>query len=434
MPALSETTRQRLLLLAMALLQAGFLVVRARPYGSAAHGLVATLAGAGFAAALALAFVPASSALRLRELLLGAAATRGRALAVLLAATVGVGVASAFTQQAPSWDEKWVLHAAETWARGGARELFARYGESPWLGPQHPPLVPMLYGTLADLVGPRLKALRLLNLVFGCGAIAAAYLIFEQLYDRATALVASLVLLASPLFVRIASAATNDMPLTFFFLLAVLLALRLVREPRDGLAVALGLAIGVGMLVKYTMLLVVPVLLVLVLIFRATPLLPRYLPTVGAIALAIVLLWLDFAWEAGLLGAQQDRIAQLVTVASRSPGWALDSIFTKTPSALGVYVVPFVLLGAVRAFRDRSASDVLVLAWIALVSVPLVLTLPDNRYFLPAFPAFALLAARALLARPAWTVPALALAWVLCALTLVFYARIDLAQRVFLFH
>ncbi|MEW6271274.1 MAG: glycosyltransferase family 39 protein [Thermodesulfobacteriota bacterium] len=432
MQALSET-RLRLLLLAMALLQAVFLVVRARPYGGEAYPLVAALAAAGFVAALAIALLPEAAAESLHGLLLRGAATRRRALALLTAITLAVGVATVFTQQEPSWDEKWVLWAAEVYARGGAQELFARYGENPWLGPQHPPLVPMLYGTLADLVGPRLKALRLLNLVFGCGAVAVTYLILEQLYDRATALVAGLVLLASPLFVRIASAATNDMPLTFVFLLALLLALRLVRSRRDALAVALGLVIGVGLLVKYTMLLVFPVLLGLGVAFACMPLLRRHAPVVLAISFALLLLWLDHAYESGILAAQGERFVRLATVSSRSPGWALDSIVTKTPSALGVYVVPWVLLGAVDAVRRRRAEDAFVLAWIGLVSIPLVLTLPDNRYFLPAFPAFALLAARALLARPAWTVPALTLAWVLCGLTLAFYARIDLAQKVFLF-
>jgi hypothetical protein len=68
-----------------------------------------------------------------------------------------------------------------------------------------------------------------------------------------------------------------------------------------------------------------------------------------------------------------------------------------------------------------------------LVFVPLLLTLPDNRYFMPAFPALMLLGARALLDRPRWAAQVLVLAWLLCALTLAFYAHIDLAERVFLF-
>jgi hypothetical protein len=59
----------------------------------------------------------------------------------------------------------------------------------------------------------------------------------------------------------------------------------------------------------------------------------------------------------------------------------------------------------------------------------LLLTLPDNRYFLPAFPAVALVGAQALAGRPRWSARVLLLAFLLCAVTLAFYARIDLAQH-----
>jgi hypothetical protein len=67
------------------------------------------------------------------------------------------------------------------------------------------------------------------------------------------------------------------------------------------------------------------------------------------------------------------------------------------------------------------------------VFVPLVLTLPDNRYFLPAFPALAALAAGVLVGRPRYAGHVLLLAWLLCAVSVLFYTRIDLGQKAFLF-
>jgi hypothetical protein len=95
--------------------------------------------------------------------------------------------------------------------------------------------------------------------------------------------------------------------------------------------------------------------------------------------------------------------------------------------------MPLLLLGAYRGFRRRSSYDRALLVWIVLICVPLLLTLPDNRYFLPAFPAFAAISARALEQRRGVNAPVLALALSLCAVTILYYAQIDLSRPVFLF-
>jgi 4-amino-4-deoxy-L-arabinose transferase-like glycosyltransferase len=417
----------------MVALQAGFLFVRARPYGDAGRPLLLLVIVLSAAAGLAVALVPDRLGERFFVWLGSAATSRRRATLVVGATALALGVAGVLTQQVPSWDEASVLWAATVCGEEGVAALFARYGENAWLGPQHPPLVPLLYGAVSAVFGPHLKLLRLVNLLFACGTLLAVLAIVERLWDRRTALVTVFLLLASPLFVRIATAATNDMPLTFFFVLAVLVALRLERSEGDTDAVALGVVLGVGLLVKYTMVLVVPVLLAFAWRLGRLPLARRHAPVVLGIALAFLLVWLDQAYAIGVLGAQQARLGRLATVAARGPGWALDALFTKTPSALGVGLVPFVACGALGALRRRTTEDVLALLWIVLVFVPLLLTLPDNRYFLPAFPPLMALAAVVLTSRPRWAGHVLVLAWLLCAITFYFYARIDLAEKVFLF-
>ena len=429
MRGLSESTRLRLLLVLMGVLQAGFLVLRARPYGASAHGLLAILLSLTALATLLAVFLPERFADRATALLDAASATHARALGTLLVLTLLAGVAGVVTQQPFSWDEKSVLWAADVVADGGPRGLFARYGENGWLGPQHPPLAPLMYGAVTAVFGSHLKLLRVANLAFACGAVTAAFLIAERLYERRTALLAGVLLLASPLFERIATAATNDMPLTFFFLLAVLLAVVLERRGGDRRAVLLGVVVGLGLLVKYTMVLVLPVLLALTWCTGNLRVARRYGPVVLAIAFAFLLVWLDHAWSLGILDRQQERLARLAGVARRSPGWALDALLLKAPSAIGVCVLPWVALGAAAMFHRRAMQDRFVACWIGLVFVPLLLTLPDNRYFLPAFPAVALVGAQALAGRPRWSARVLLLALLLCAVTLALYARIDLAQH-----
>jgi 4-amino-4-deoxy-L-arabinose transferase-like glycosyltransferase len=314
----------------------------------------------------------------------------------------------------------------------------------------------LLYGAVTAVAGSHLKLLRVVDLAFGCGTVLVAFSIAERLYERRTALAAGLLLLASPLFQRIASAATNDMPLTFLFCLSVLLGLRLLRDDDGRSTVLLGLVIGCGLLVKYTMVLVLPVLLALVWCMAegapvgtvgrprsgtgagafawlrdtaAGAILRRHAPLVLVIAGTILLAWLDHAWSLGILDTQRARLGRLATVTQRSPRWALDSVLFKLPAAVGVAWLPWIALGGVAMWCRRAMQDRFVGCWIALVFVPLALTLPDNRYFLPAFPALAIVAAQALVARPRAAARVLLLALLLCAITVGFYTQIDLGQR-----
>jgi 4-amino-4-deoxy-L-arabinose transferase-like glycosyltransferase len=429
MQGLSESTRLRLLLLLMGVLQAAFLALRLRPYGPEKHGLLALTLTLTATATLLAMFLPERFADRATRWQDAALATRGRALLVVLVVALVAGIAGVLTQQVFSWDERAVLWSAEVVADGGPSALFARYGESVWLGPQHPPLVPLLYGAVTSVVGSHLKVLRLVDLAFGCGTVLVAFLIAERLYERRTALLASMLLLASPLFQRIATAATNDMPLTFLFSAAILLALRLERRGEDRIAVALGLIVGCGLLVKYTMLLVFPVLLALPWCTGKPAVVRRHGAVVLVIASALLLVWLDHAWSLGILDTQQQRLGRLAGMAQRYPFWALDSLVFKAPSAIGVFILPWIALGAVAMFHRRALQDRFVGCWIVLVFVPLLLTLPDNRYFLPAFPALAIVGGQALAARPRWSARVVLLALLLCAITLVFYTQIDLAMR-----
>ncbi|MFM7734589.1 MAG: hypothetical protein ACKPBU_01215, partial [Alphaproteobacteria bacterium] len=92
------------------------------------------------------------------------------------------------------------------------------------------------------------------------------------------------------------------------------------------------------------------------------------------------------------------------------------------------------LAGGVAAFaRSGGASARLLAAWVALVSLPLLVTLPDNRYFLPAYPALSIVAARGAEPLGAERVRVLVLGWLLCAAALAFYAQVDLGDRALLF-
>jgi len=324
------------------------------------------------------------------------------------------------------------------------------------------------------VLGPGLFPLRLIAVVAGGATAATCLAIACRLTERRIALLAVLLLLASPLFDRMCSAAMNDIFVTLCFAVSVLLTLRLSEGPptaasatpssaasTDGrstddastddastggagerprsairLAVLLGLVLGIGLLVKYTMLLAYPVAAAIAGLHGRLIQRRREWAIALAISLAIFGAWLLAAWHLGVMEAQArwtSTMAGQTTRSLRGSFYALDALFTKLPSGFGVYSLPLLALGvAGRAALARRTVHILG-AWIALVCVPLLFTLPDNRYFLPAYPALAILGAVGLERLGEERVRALALAWLLCAITLAYYAGVDLKQRAFLF-
>ncbi len=418
-------------------LQAGWLLTRSRLIGAPLLDPV-TLGPLGFslAAAAAIALLPAR-AVAAADLALGSLARRDRlALAIVAGLALVVGLAGAAVQQPASWDERFLLPAARLVADHGLGRLFAEYAEMTWLGPNHPPLAVVLYGLVLRHFGPDPYALRVVAALFGAATVVASVLLVRRLLGRQIALLAGLVLLSSPLFVRMSSAAMNDILVTFSFVVSLNLALRLARRPGPATDVLLGLAIGTGLLTKYTMVFVFPVIVAVLWCEGALLERRRELALAIALSLAMVAAWLGGALVLGILGEQQAFVSYALGVGpgSRRRLWyPLDGLLTKLPSGLGIYDLPLLALGAMAALERRGRALWLIGLWIALLIVPLVATLPDNRYFLPTYPAFAALIALGLGRLGTLRVRALALSWLLCAATLAYYAQIDLTRRAFLF-
>jgi hypothetical protein len=81
--------------------------------------------------------------------------------------------------------------------------------------------------------------------------------------------------------------------------------------------------------------------------------------------------------------------------------FTINSMLTRLPPGIGLYLFPLIGLGGWLGYRRRSEADWLLFTWIAVVAGLLLLTIPDHRYFLPIFPALAILIARWMDTNPA---------------------------------
>lgn len=333
--------------------------------------------------------------------------------------TLCVGVIYAHYQRLWPYDEENSFKAATILATQGVGAFFAQYAKIDWLGRWHPPLTPVLYGFALRLLGTNLLVMRLVTLVLAVATTIITYLIGRQLYDRETGLIGAFFLLSFPLFLRQGTVAMTDIPVTFFFALTMLLVFYLVQKPTYWLAVGAGLCLGAGFLTKYTMVFIGPVLLSYLAVnaqFRRAIL---YLMVVGLVAGIVMAGWLFYASQLNVLSHQQTNIVTefepayfLVTLDGIK--WLIDSILTKFTSALGVYNLPLIAVGFLALVQRRRQADLLILLWTTVVSIILVFTLPDHRYFMPTFPAIALILAHGLKKLPSITESTVVLALLYC--------------------
>src|SRR6185369_13876006 len=175
------------------------------------------------------------------------------------------------------------------------------------------------------------------------------------------------------------------------------------------------------------MVFVYPVLLALVLRSGWPPRTWRLLAIVLAVSLAMLGAWLVFAWDMVVLAQQTAKVGRLAGITTKTQRFALQGVFIRLPSAIGIYSVPLVLLGLAHCLRFTKAADGVVVAWLLLVGIPVSLTLPVNRMFMPAFPAVTAVMALALADRPRVATRLVLLLATLCATTLFYYGCVDLS-------
>lgn len=395
---ISERLSPRLVLLAMMTLQllwlAAIWVTKAATadYKLLPLMLYTVLVGGLFA------FLPEGQVAAIHRHLANLYKNEKRFLAVLLVILLVGGAYFASHQRLWPFDEEASHEAAMTVAERGISGLLTSYDQWDWLANQHPPLAPIVYGQILRLLGPQLLVARIVTLLFSAGTGWLIYLIGEALYAKKVGLVAAAFFFTFPLVIRLSATAMVEPMLTFFFTLVLLLTLKFVSQNRWPYLIAVGLVIGLGMLTKYTMILVVPVALAFILVRGSRKQAGQVLGITAVVGLVLGVVWLFVANQINILQTQVETIshyAALVMTNEYGRDLLFETVSNRLPSAIGVYNLPLICLGAVLLLERRRPSDWLLLVWLAGVGLPLFLTLPDHRYFMSAFPALALLMAAA---------------------------------------
>lgn len=453
----------RSLILTMAALQLIWLALIAVTGASSKYQTILVVAILSVIATLIVIFLPTSAIQKIYQIKDWLFLSEKRSLLFLCFAALLIGVLYASSQKAGD-DEQSSLKAANIIATEGLSSAYTALKRVGWLGQQHPPLFPIIFSLALKLPGPDLFDMRLVSVFFLAGTMVVTYLLGCELYSKEIGYLASILLLSFPLVIRLSASAMMDIELAFFFGLGLLLLIRLSRNPSYGLACATGLVIGLGLLTKYIMVFIFVVLFVYFVFIKRFQRIKVHLFIVAAVSMSVFAVWLLYANHIGILSRQFEKILNFVgsyhvirnleESTQESPSTqpiadaaestdpmdlmqngifrlGLESLFTRIPSSLGVYHAPLILFGLLYLLKRRESVDLKVLLWIGAVSLSLFLTLPDHRYFLPLFPAIAIVIAQVLLRFPDYAGRAILLSLLLGASNL--YLFVDWVRESHLF-
>lgn len=334
-------------------------------------------------------------------------------------------------------DEVQLLNAVKLYVDQGQDYFFNHYAQIPWLGNQHPPLPVLIIAFVVDLFESDIYfPARITSTILGLGTALCTYLIAKQLYDRKVALFSMILLLAMRSFNVAMLSSNNDIFVVFFFTLTVLLVLKLKDTEEDtfvrraGLAVVAGISLGLGLLSKYTMFFAY--LMLLPLLYRPftkwhinTRMWYKKRADLGLALLTVLVsllvfsVWLDYLFRSGVINVQASVLLhymgadtepkvpdeiQLIEYGYFSEWrlkFTLKALAYRIWSGTGIYNLPLMGLGIWAWIRqDKRGEKVeenrFIGYWLAIIFIPVLMALPVNRYFLPAYPALAILMANGL--------------------------------------
>jgi len=314
------------------------------------------------------------------------------ALAILSAILV---ISPLRTGDLTGYDDAQYAHQAKDILRSGDWLVLRSNGE-PAL--ENPPLLEWMEASLFAAFGFSDTLARLPSALCGLGTILLVYWLARQLTaDEVVALLAMFVMATTIYFLKYAARGMTDVPFTFFVLCAVAAWSCAGDDPRWYLAA--GLATAAAQMTRSMMGLALPAIFVLHLLVNRRPLAWRW--AIPAIVIAYLPLVAWYAYLVHLFGAWFVQVHSTwlrnEVYGSLTPAWRRYTGALEYPWMLAKSYwpwLPAMLAGLVLVIRGKDRKLWLLIAWVAVVFVLCAAARSRVlRYMLPAYPAFAILAA-----------------------------------------
>ncbi len=266
----------------------------------------------------------------------------------------------------------------------------------------YPMAIPLLYAythQAAGWVDEHLAAL--IPALLSVGVIGVAYLIGRELYDRATGLIAALLVAVTPTIAYWSSTGYTDLPAAFFYGLALLFAIRHYRARAWQDALLTGIMAGLAAWMKNSGLLIVGVLMLWVgyCAWRARFELPRSLTRRDVILIAAGFLAVCGPWYARdwLLAGVIIPPTGWTFAAQRTIANLLPYLFDLRYWPTGVLFTAGLLLALWQAWKSQGrelALMALLIGYLPFFAVWWALFSYEDRFLLTLTPLIAVMGAR----------------------------------------
>jgi Dolichyl-phosphate-mannose-protein mannosyltransferase len=263
----------------------------------------------------------------------------------------------------------------------------------------HPLLMPTLLSPLFSSGTPDLRG-RVVVAVLGVATLFAIFLVGKELYGPKTGIIGALLLALMPYHLVVTRQLLLDGPAVLWITLSFWMLARFVRTNRFEWLAASAATLGLAVLTKETSIVVAGSVIIFLLVSTEVRR-PGRAVAMTLVVLAAVSLVFPLAIDlAGHKSTGQNYLAWQLT---RSSNHAGTFYLTVIPAAIGWLVVAAAASALI--FRiNRTWRELLLVLWIMVPFVTLeIYPLKGYQYLLPAAPAVALLAARAL---TTWHLPA----------------------------
>lgn len=291
------------------------------------------------------------------------------------------------------YDDALFAHMAKAIVRTGDwTTLRSRGGVSM----QHPPMLPWMEAALFSIFPMSDALAKLPSALCGIGTIALVYFVGAELAGSLAGLLAMFVMMTSAYFLKYASHAMTDVPFTFFFLGAVYAWLKAEKDERWYLAA--GLFTACAQMTRGLMGLALPAIFLVHLIARRRRASPLRLIAALVVAFLPVTLWYAHGLYANRIApGLAHRWLQEEVYGELNPPWRrYTGVFEYAWMLAKSYWpwLPATIAGLIAVIRTRDRRLSLLTIWAGVVFLLCAAAKSRVlRYMLPAYPAFAILAA-----------------------------------------
>ena len=293
-------------------------------------------------------------------------------------------------------DEVSNVQAARYLLQNGFKDYFHDYDRvNDWLGPHHPPLLPLIYAGIYSLFGAKIFVGRLFGISCALLACGLGYVWVKRQVGRRYALVTAALCMSYPLVWFNGASSILDPPFWLIFTACLVLFDRYMSSGKALDALWCGLCIGVAVLSRYNGFLLPPIFALLLFVDGKKR---RAYKRAGAwlvlISPALLLLpWFAYAAWTGSLWTQIHRIAGFVLVAVIPEGgffYIRNFLVPLLPFMVGLWNLPLWIGATVNILKKDGGAGGLQIAAVGAAYVLFVtMTLPNPRYLLAVAPSLA---------------------------------------------